>query len=116
MDDVHTKRKPGEYLSIDAEFRHGIDDAQEGWNGLGLFSNLGLVDLQIQIVMLEVLLNLLSIDIEYIHVGNRQDTAPFLVAFCKLTVFDIENSVQESEVVRDLLIPVHMEAVLGLKD
>lgn len=50
-------------FTIDAKVVHGINNAQEGRHGLGLLSNLGLVDLELDIIVLEVCLHLGAIDV-----------------------------------------------------
>ena len=52
-----------EYLSIDTELGHRVNNAKERRNGFGFLSYFRFVDLQLQLVMLEVLFDLLSIDI-----------------------------------------------------
>ena len=104
----------GEYLAIDAKLRHGVHNAQESGNRLCLLTNLGLVHFELEPVVLEIFLDLLSIDIEDIEVCHGQDTAPTLVAVGQLGVLWIENAVKEGEVVRDLLVAINMEAVLCL--
>lgn len=58
----------GEYLAIDSELRHGVHYAQESGDGLGLLTNLGLVDLEIEVVVVEILLDLFAIDVVNIEV------------------------------------------------
>lgn len=39
-----------------------------------------------------------------------------LVAVCQLRILDVEDSIEEGEVVRDLLIAVNMKAILRFSD
>lgn len=106
----------GEYLSEDAKFRHGIHNAQECGNGLCLLANLGLVDLKFQIVVLEVLLDLLAIHVVDIEICDGQNTIPAFVAVGQLRVLRVKDTVEEGELVRYLLVAIHVEAILGLGD
>lgn len=63
-------RGRGTNLSEDTELVHGIDNTQESVNGFGLLSNHGLVDVQVDLVMIEVSLHLLAIDVEDIRVHD----------------------------------------------
>lgn len=74
------------------------------------------MNLQFDVVMLEVLLNLFSIDIIHIQIGHGQDPTPGLVTRGKLAILRVENSIKEGEVVRDLLVPLNMKPVLGRND
>ena len=76
----------GEYLSVDAKFRHGIHNAQECWNSLRLLSNLCFVNLQFQLMVLEVFLDLLPIHVVDILVCYRKDPTPPGVAFSELRI------------------------------
>ena len=62
--------KVSSYLSIDSKLRHRINDAQEGVNGFGLFPNHGLVDVEIDLVMVEIRLHPLAIDVEDVGVHD----------------------------------------------
>lgn len=74
------------------------------------------MDLEVQSVMLEVFLDLFAVDVVDIQVRHRQDAAPTLVAFGELRVLLVEDTVEEGKVVGDLLVSVHVEAILGLND
>ena len=110
------KRENCEYLAIDSELGHGIHNAQEGGDRLCLLTDLGLVYFELEPVVFKVLLDLLSVYIVYIQVCDSQHSAPMFVALSQLWVPWVEDAVQESEVVGDLLVPVDMEAVLGLQN
>ena len=114
--DVPGPRGFCEYLSENAKFRHGVDNTQECGNSLCLLANLGLVDLEIDLVVFEVLLDLLAIYIIDIQIRDGQDTLPMLVAVGQLRVLRIEDTVEEGEVVGYLFIAIHVEAILGLRD
>ena len=106
----------GGYLSVDAKFSHGVDDAQEGWDSLCLLSNLRFMDLELEAIVLEILFNLLAIDIVDVQVGYGEDSSPAFIAFGELTVLRVEDSIQESKVIRNPFITIDMETILGLND
>ena len=89
----------GEYLAIDSELRHGVHNAQEGGDRLSLFTNFGLVQLEIEVVVIEVLLNLLAVDIEHIEVSDGQNSSPTLVAVGQLSILNVEDTIEKGEVV-----------------
>lgn len=66
--------------------------------------------------MVEVLLHLLAIDVEDVQIHNSKAASPALVALGELGVLSVEYSIEEREVVFDLLVTLDMEAVLGLDD
>ncbi len=74
------------------------------------------MNLEVQSVMLEVCLDLFAVDVVDVQVRDRQDAAPTLIAFGELRVRRVEDAVEEGEVVGDLLVSVHVEAILGLDD
>ena len=106
----------GGYLSVDAEFSHGVDDAQECRDSLCLLSNLRFVDLELKAIMLEIFFNLLAIDIVDVQVGYGEDSSPAFIAFGELTVLRVEDSIQEGKVVRNPFIAIDMETILGFND
>ena len=110
MEDIHL------YLSVDPKIRHGIHNAEKSWYCLGLLPDFSFVNLKGNPVMLEVSLNLLAIDVIDIQVRHCQNTAPTFIAFGQLGVFDIEDTVQESEIVRNFFVTVNMESILRLRD
>lgn len=103
-------------LAVDTELVHRVNDAQEGVHGLGLLANHGLVDGKLELVVVEVLLDLVSVDIEDVGVHDGQGSAPALVAVGKLAVLGVKDTVHELEVVLDLLIASDVETSLGLLD
>ena len=88
-------------LADDTEVGHGVHDAQEGIDGLGLLSDPGLVDLELQLVVVEVLLHLLSVQVVDVQVHDGKSAAPTLVAVGKLLVLRVEHAIKECEVVFD---------------
>lgn len=110
------KREDCEYLAIDSKVGHGIHNAQEGGDRLCLLTNLGLVHFELEPVVLKVLFDLLSVHIVDVQVGDGQDSAPMFVALGELRVLRVEDAIEEGEVVRDLLIPIHVETILGFQD
>ncbi len=106
----------GEYLPINAELGHGVDDAQECGDSLCLLSDLGLVDLELETVVLEILFDLLAVDIIDVQVCHCKHSSPALITFGQLTVLRVEDPIEEGEVVRDSLVAIHVEAILGFGD
>lgn len=104
------------YLAIDAEFSHGVNDAQESRHGLGLLANHGLVNLEIELVVVKVLLNLVTVDIEDVLIHDGEATTPSLVAVGEVGLLGGEDVVDEGEVVLDLLVALDVETILGLRD
>ena len=104
------------YFAINPEFCHRVYYAQEGRNCFGLLANLGLVQFECKIVVLEICFNLLAVDIVNVQICDGQDTAPVLVAVRKLRTVFVENAIKEGEVIRDLLVTLYVEAVLGLRN
>ena len=96
---------------VNAKFVHRVDNAQECINALCLFANHCLVNVEINAVMVEVLLHLLSIDIEDVHIHDSQTTTPSRVAVGQFASASIENVVDEGKVVLDLLVPFNVEAI-----
>ena len=82
-----------EYLARNPKSRHGIDDAQQRWDRLGFFSNLGLVHRQVQLVVREVLFELLAIYIEHVLIGNGEHSAPTGIAVGKLGIVGIKDPI-----------------------
>jgi hypothetical protein len=103
-------------LAVDTELVHRVNDAQEGVNGLGLLADHGLVDGKLELVVIEVLLDLVSVDIEDVGVHDGQSSAPTLVAVGELAVLGVEDTVEELEVIFDLLVTRDVETSLGLLD
>lgn len=87
------------YLPIDAELCHRIHDTQKSWDGLGLLSNLCLVNLELQSVVLEVSLNLLAVNVVDVQIRDSQYTSPPLVAFSQLRILGIEDAIEEGKVI-----------------
>ena len=96
-------------FAIDSEVSHGIHDTQEGRHGLGLLANLGLVSYEFDSMMLEVVLHLLAIDVVDILISDSQTSSPLLVAVGEILIVDIEYSINEGEIVFDLLVTLNME-------
>ena len=104
------------HLANNAELRHGVADAKEGFDRLGLFADGSLVNLQVQIVVSEILLHLLSVDVVDVLVHDGQYAPPFCIAVCEVAVGFIEDAIHEGEVVLDFLVPLYMKPMLGLGD
>ena len=64
--------------------------------------------------MVEVLLHLLAIDVEDVQVHDSKAATPALIAAGKVVVLGVEHSIEEGEVILDLLVSLDVEAVLGL--
>lgn len=103
-------------LADDTKVSHRVNDAEKSLHGLGLFANHGFVDGQGQVVVVKVLLHLVTIDVEDVQVHDGQTPAPALIALGQIVVGRVEDAIEEGEVVFNLLVPLDMEAVLGLDD
>lgn len=114
--DQSTTNDQNGLLAVDTKLVHRVNDAQEGVHGLGLLANHGLVDGKLEFVVVEVLLDLVSVDIEDVGVHDGQGSAPALVAVGKLAVLGVKDTVHELEVVLDLLIASDVETSLGFLD
>lgn len=100
-------------LSIDSELVHGINDAQQGVNGLGFLANHSLVDIEIDVVMVEIGLHLLAIQIEDVHVHDSQATTPSFVAVGKISLAGVKDAVDEGKVIFNLLVALDVKAIGG---
>lgn len=74
------------------------------------------MNLELQAVVLKVLLHLGSIHAVDILVRDCKHSAPLLVAIGQLSVCQIKDAINESEVVGDLLVTLDMEALGSLRD
>jgi hypothetical protein len=101
-------------LADDTELCHRVDDAQKSVHGLGLLANHGLVDRQWQVVVVEILLHVLAVNVEYVQIHNGKAATPALVALGEIIVLGVENTIEEREVIFDLLVTLDVETVLGL--
>lgn len=104
------------HLSNDAKFGHRVYNAQKGRNGFCLLSDLGLVELESESIVVEILLHLLSIDIEDIQVHHGENTSPAFIAVSQLGVFNVKNTIEKREIIGDLLEAVDVKAGSGLLD
>jgi hypothetical protein len=100
----------------DAEICHGVHDAQKRINRLGALPYHGLVDLQLHPIMVEVLLNLFAVEIENVQVHDREASCPTCVAVGQFRILDVEDSIEEREVVLNLLVAFSVKACRGLGD
>lgn len=74
------------------------------------------MDLEFKAIMLEVFLDLFTVDVIDVQVCHCESAAPASVAFGQLTVLWIEDSIKEGKVVRDLFVPVYVKAILSFDD
>ena len=88
-------------LADDTELGHRVDNAQQCVHGLGLLADHGLVDLQLQLVVVEVLLHLVTVKVVDVQIHDRKSAAPSLVAVGELLVLRVEYAIKECEVVFD---------------
>jgi hypothetical protein len=98
------------YLPINTKLRHRVNDTEESRDSLRLLSNLGLVHFQLETIVLEVPLHLLSVHIVDVLVRDGEASLPLLVAVCEIGVLGVEDAVDEREVVFDLLVAFDVEA------
>jgi hypothetical protein len=89
------------FFANDAEVGHGVDNAQQRIHRFGLLSDHGLVDLKLQLVVVEVLLHLFTVQVVDVQVHDRKSAAPALVAVGELLVLRVEHAIEEREVVLD---------------
>lgn len=104
------------YLADDSELGHGVANAEEGVDGLGLLANGGLVNLERQPVMGKVRLHLVAIKAEDVLVRHGQNASPLLVAIGQPWVLDVKDAIHKGEVVGDLLVTLDVEALRRLRD
>lgn len=79
------------------------------------------MDLQLDVVVFEILFHLFAIDVVDVQVGDCKASTPLLVAVGEIVVLDIENSIDEGEIVLDLLVALNVKAnmasrIFGLRD
>lgn len=98
------------------EFGHGVHNAQESIDRLGLLADHGCVDLELQTMVFKVLLHLLAVDIVDVHVHDSKASSPAREAFCEVTLLLVKDTVDEAEVVFDLLVALDVETLLGLRN
>jgi hypothetical protein len=101
-------------LADDTKLCHRVDNAQKSVHGLGLLANHGLVDRQWQVVVVEVLLHVLAIDVEYVQIHNGKAATPALVALGEVIVLGVEDTIEKREIVFDLLVTLNVETIFGL--
>lgn len=97
-------------LSVHPKLVHGIDNAHQCLNSLGLFPNHGLVHLELDAVVVAVGLQLPPVEVENVEVHDGQAPLPPIVALGQLAIFDVEDAVEELKVVLDLFVAAHGEA------
>lgn len=98
------------------EFGHGVYNAQESLNRLGLLADHSLVDLELQTMVVEVLLHLLAVDIVDVHVHDSKASSPALEAVCEVALLLVKDTVDKAEIVFDLLVALDVETGLGLRN
>ena len=103
-------------LRLRTELGHRVDNAEQGLNGLCLLANHGLVDLELNVVVVEVVLQLLSVDVEDVGVHDRQTAVEAGELLCEAIVVLVKDVLSKAEVVLDLLVALNVETVGGLHD
>lgn len=83
---------------------HCVHNREESRDRLRLLANLGLVDLELDTVMLKILFHLLAINIVDVDIRHGEASLPALVAICEIGVGDVEHAIDKGEVVLDLLV------------
>jgi len=104
------------FFSVNSELVHGVDNTEKGLDGLGFLANHGLVDGKLKLVVVKVLLELSTVNIKDVGIHDGQSAAPSLVALSELRVLLVENTIEEGEVVLDLLVTLDVETSFGLLD
>ena len=74
------------------------------------------MDIKIDVMMVEVLSQLGTIQSVHVLVHHRKTAAPFLVALRQFIVRSAEYIIDEGEIVFDLFVALDMEAVRPLLD
>lgn len=74
------------------------------------------MNLELKVVVAEVVLKLLTIQVENVQVHDSQASLPASKAVSQLTVLLVEDTIEEGEVVLDLLVSLNVETGLGLGD
>lgn len=113
ISDKTTSHDQDRLLAEHAKLVHRVDDAEERVNALGLLANHGFVDLEVDLVVVKVPLHLLPVQVEDVEVHDREAPLPALVARGQLRVAHVEDSVEELEVILDLLVPADGEPLGG---
>lgn len=116
ISDQSTANDEDWFFSVDSEFVHGVDNAEKGLDGLGLLADHGLVNGKLELVVVKVLLHLGAVDVKDVGVHDSQSAAPSLVALGELRVLLVEDTIEEGEVVFDLLVTLDVETIFGLLD
>ena len=98
------------------EFSHRVDDAEKGLHGLGLLADHGLVNLELDVVVVKVVLELLAVDVEDVGVHHGQAAVETEELVCKAVVALVKDVLGEAEVVLDLLVALDVETLGGLLD
>ena len=98
------------------EFSHRVDDAEKGLHGLGFLADHGLVNLELDVVVVKVVLELLAVDVENVGVHNGQAAVETEELICKAIVALVKDVLGEAEVVLDLLVALDVETLGGLLD
>lgn len=104
------------YLSDNAKLVHRVDNAQQSVHRLSLLSYHGLVHLQLNVVVIKVFLHLLAIDVEDVEVHDGEASLPSLEGLGQVVVRDVEDSVDEGEVVFDLLVTLNVKPTRSLNN
>ena len=74
------------------------------------------MNLELNVVVVEVVLQLLSVDIEDVGVHDRQTAAETGELLCEAIVVLVKDVLGEAEVVLDLLVALDVETLGGLLD
>lgn len=102
-----TTNNKNRLLAVDSKLSHRINNAKQGIHALGLLANHGLVNLEVDAMVVKVLLQLITVQVEDVEVHDCQAAVPARVALCQLLVGDVENAIEELEVILDLLVAAH---------
>jgi len=96
-------------LPVNPELSHRVNDTKESRDRLCLLSNLCLVDFQFEPIVLEISFHLLSIHIVDVLVCDSETSLPLLVTLCKIGILGVEDTVNECEVIFNLLVAFDVE-------
>lgn len=67
------------------------------------------MDLELDSMVLEISFHFRSIEVVDVEIGYCETPLPFLVAICKIGILDIKDTIDECEVIFNLLIALDVE-------
>ncbi len=108
-----TANNQDRFLSVHAKLVHRVDYTEQGIHVLGLLANLSLMEHKTDAMMVKVTLHQRTIQFIHVEIHYSQTALPSLIALGQLRIGDVKDSVQEFEIILNLLISADREALLG---